>query len=81
VEARTPALQEINRKLRPLPLVTCVADPACFDLKSLRRRFRPPPLFELYNVKDLSGVAYPIAFGLDALLLDSVLFWRKEYQS
>jgi len=81
VEARTPALQKINRKLRPLPLVTCVADPARFDLKSLRRRFRLPPLFELYNVKDLSEVMYPVAFGLDALLLDSVLFWRKEHQS
>jgi len=81
VEARTPALQKINRKLRPLPLVTCVADPVRFDLKSLRRRFRLPPLFELYNVEDLSGVVYPMAFGLDALLLDSVLFWHKELQS
>lgn len=70
-------IQFINKKLECLPLTTCVVDPTQYDIPSLRRRYRLPTFFELNYVRDQGGQLYPVAFGLDALLLDSLLFWQK----
>jgi CRISPR-associated endonuclease/helicase Cas3 len=71
------SIQQINDRLEYLPLTTCVADPSQFDLAALRRFYRLPALFELHLAQDRSGAVYPVAFGLDALLLDSLIFWKK----
>lgn len=79
VEARHPTIKQINDKLEYLPLTTCVADPNEFgnNTAALRRRYTLPALFDLQVVCDRSGTNYPVAFGLDALLLDSLLHWKK----
>lgn len=80
LEARHPNIKRINDKLEYLPLTTCVADPNEFgnDTKALRRRYTLPALFDLQVVSDRSGIDYPVAFGLDALLLDSLLHRKKS---
>ncbi|NJK52264.1 MAG: type I-D CRISPR-associated helicase Cas3' [Leptolyngbyaceae cyanobacterium SU_3_3] len=80
VEARHPTIKKINDKFEYLPLTTCVADPNEFgnNTAALRRRYMLPALFDLQIVCDRSGTEYPVAFGLDALLLDSLLHWKKS---
>ncbi len=79
LDARHPNIKQINDKLEYLPLTTCVADPNEFgnNTAALRRRYTLPALFDLQIVCDRSGTNYPVAFGLDALLLDSLLHWKK----
>jgi CRISPR-associated endonuclease/helicase Cas3 len=79
LDARHPNIKQINDKLEYLPLTTCVADPNEFgnNTAALRRRYTLPALFDLQVVCDRSGTNYPVAFGLDALLLDSLLQWKK----
>jgi CRISPR-associated endonuclease/helicase Cas3 len=80
VDAHHPNIKQINKKLEYLPLTTCVADPNEFgnNTSALRRRYTLPALFDLQVVRDRSGTDYPVAFGLDALLLDSLLHWKKS---
>ncbi|NUN64620.1 type I-D CRISPR-associated helicase Cas3' [Pseudanabaena biceps] len=79
IEACHLAIQQINKKFEYLPLTTCVADPVEFsNVAALRRRYRLPALFDLQLVRDHGGTDYPVAFGLDALLLDSLLHWKKS---
>lgn len=77
LQVKHPEIQTINRKLEYLPLTTCVIDPNQYDIPALKRRYKLPAFFELHYVKDQSGKLYPVAFGLDALLLDSLFFWQK----
>ncbi|WP_414754687.1 type I-D CRISPR-associated helicase Cas3' [Anabaena sp. CCY 9910] len=77
IQSRHREIKKINEQLEYLPLTTCVADPSKYDIKGLRRIYRLPALFELHKVVDLSRKEYPVAFGLDALLLDSLLYWQK----
>lgn len=77
IQSRHKEIKKINEKIEYLPLTTCVADPSKYDIKALRRIYRLPALFELHKVLDLSRKNYPVAFGLDALLLDSLLYWQK----
>jgi CRISPR-associated endonuclease/helicase Cas3 len=80
LDARHPTIKQINDKLEYLPLTTCVADPNEFgnSTAALRRRYTLPALFDLQVVCDRSSIDYPVAFGLDALLLDSLLHRKKS---
>lgn len=80
IDARHPNIKQINDKLEYLRVTTCVADPNEFgnNTSALRRRYTLPALFDLQVVRDRSGTEYPVAFGLDALLLDSLLHWKKS---
>lgn len=79
IDAHHPAIKQINDRLEYLPLTSCVADPNEFGNNSsaLRRRYTLPALFDLQVVCDCSHIDYPVAFSLDALLLDSLLHRRK----
>lgn len=78
LRANHPKIQKINDHLEKVSLTTCVADPREFDIPTLRRRYRLPALLDLQLVQDCTGCKYPVAFGLDALLLDSLLHWKKS---
>lgn len=80
LDARHPNIKQINNKFEYLRLTTCVADPNEFgnNTSALRRRYMLPALFDLQIVRDRGGTEYPVAFGLDALLLDSLLHWKKS---
>lgn len=79
IRAPHPDIKKINNKFEYLRVTTCVADPNEFgnNTSTLRRRYALPTLFDLQVVYDSSGIEYPVAFGLDALLLDSLLHWKK----
>lgn len=79
LEARHPTIGQINDALLGKPLCTCVCDRELSgeSPRSVRQRLRLPPLFNLVNVTDDGGANYTVAFGQDALLLDSLIFWRK----
>ncbi|MFM6306989.1 MAG: type I-D CRISPR-associated helicase Cas3', partial [Dolichospermum sp.] len=75
------AIKKINEQLEYLSITTCVADSGKYDIKTLRRRYRLPALFDLHKVVDSSNQEYAVAFGLDALLLDSLLYWQKTNET
>jgi CRISPR-associated endonuclease/helicase Cas3 len=77
LEAHVPEMGAINRKLEARPLCTCVAQESP---QTLRRRYALPPLFEVYRLRDETYTEYGIAFGQDALLLDSILHWRRSHE-
>ncbi len=73
LEARRPEMLRINDCLLAAPLATTATRDST-DV--LRRRLALPPLFALYPVVDESGATFSVAFGQDALLLDSLLYRR-----
>lgn len=77
IQAPHPEIRKINEQLEYLKLTTCVADPTRYDIPKLKRLYKLPALFELYPIKDSRGAIYSVAFGQDALLLDSLLYWQK----
>jgi CRISPR-associated endonuclease/helicase Cas3 len=74
---RQPNVGEVNTILKNKRLVCLVTDgwqrPA--DLKS---QLHLPPLFPVYSLGDNEGTQYCVTFGKEALLLDSLLFYRKN---
>ncbi|HEY4033681.1 MAG TPA: type I-D CRISPR-associated helicase Cas3' [Ktedonobacteraceae bacterium] len=69
-----PQRDKINGVLKKKNLVCIISDIPPLDLK---RQMRLGPLFQVQRIQDSMGSCYSIAFGQDALLLDSELFFRK----
>ncbi len=74
LEPRAIWLNEVNRALRKQQLVCIVSD---LDPVELKRGLRLGALFQVVRVEDKVGSSYSIAFGQEALLLDTELFFRK----
>jgi CRISPR-associated endonuclease/helicase Cas3 len=74
IESLHPEIRKLSRALEGKFLCTCVVQDSS---TSLRSRLRLPPFFETYDVEDISGAFYAVAFGQDALLLDSLVHFRK----
>jgi CRISPR-associated endonuclease/helicase Cas3 len=74
---RQPNVGEVNAILKNKPLVCTITGdwqkPA--DLKS---RLNLPLLFPVYSLGDNISTGYCVSFGKEALLLDSLLFYRKN---
>ena len=64
----------VNKALQAQKLVCVLSDMHRLELK---RRLNLPALFPIQRVLDTTGGEYSVAFGQAALLLDSLLFWRK----
>lgn len=73
-EPRTPWLDQINRNLKRLRLL-CLLSP--LSREEIRGQCRLSGIFPIYRLRDGLGQEYSIAFGEEALLLDSLLFFRK----
>jgi CRISPR-associated endonuclease/helicase Cas3 len=67
-------LDKVNRHLQALKLVYIVSD---FSRQELKRRLGLSTLFPIYRLHDSTGNEYSVTFGQEALLLDSVLYFRK----
>ena len=67
-------LDEVNRHLKRKKLVGILSD---MGRKELKQRLNLGSIFPLYRLQDDTGNEYTIAFGQEALLLDSLLFYRK----
>ncbi|HEU5374789.1 MAG TPA: type I-D CRISPR-associated helicase Cas3' [Ktedonobacteraceae bacterium] len=73
-EPRSPWLDQVNRRLKPLHLPCLLSSTPGRELKG---RYNLPGIFPLYRLKDGWGQEYTVAFGQEALLLDSLLFFQK----
>lgn len=69
-----PWRDQVNKALKAQKLVCVFSN---WQRAELRRRLNLPALFPIQRVQDNSGQEYAVAFGQEALLLDSLLFWRK----
>lgn len=77
-ESRQPWVDAVNRALKPLRLVCVLSDKPAPDLK---RQLWLPMLFPLYRLRDRYDSEFAVTFGQPALLLDSLLFFRKTNQN
>jgi len=74
LEPQATWLGEVNHSLARRKLVCILSDRTAQELK---QRLRLGPLFQIHQVEDSMGSKYYIAFGQEALLLESELhFWK-----
>jgi CRISPR-associated endonuclease/helicase Cas3 len=64
----------VNKALSAKKLVCIFSD---WQILELKRRLNLPALFPIQRVQDRTGQEYSVAFGQEALLLDSLLYRRK----
>src|SRR6266487_2174523 len=65
---------QVNRALKTKNLTCILSD---MGRKELKQRLNLPTMFPIQRLQDKTGTEYAIAFGQEALLLDSLIFWRK----
>lgn len=73
-EPHVPWLSEINKRLKTLKLPCLISEK---PRNELRQCLKLGGLFPLYRLQDGWGHDYTVAFGQEALLLDSLLFFQK----
>jgi CRISPR-associated endonuclease/helicase Cas3 len=70
-----PVLQEINKTICKENMVCFISDCKPKDIKTL---YKLPIHFPIFTLKDYSNSVFSIAFNKEALLLDSIMFWKKN---
>jgi len=65
---------QINKSLKAKGLACLLSD---MGRKELKQRLNLGSMFPIQRLQDQTGAEYAVAFGQEALLLDSLLFWRK----
>lgn len=73
-EPRHTWLDQVNRSLKLLKLPCILSD---MGRKELKQRLNLGSMFPVHRLHDRTGNEYSVAFGQEALLLDSLLFYRK----
>lgn len=73
-ESRQPWVDAVNKILKKQKLVCVISDRDPYELK---RSLWLPLLFPVYRLSDLYDSEFAVAFGKEALLLESLLFYRK----
>ncbi|HEU5228567.1 MAG TPA: type I-D CRISPR-associated helicase Cas3' [Ktedonobacteraceae bacterium] len=73
-EPRPVWLDRVNGRLKRVKL-PCILSP--IPVAELKQRLRLGGIFPLYRLRDGLGHEYSVAFGQEALLLDSLLFYQK----
>ncbi len=66
---------EVNARLKRLKLTCILSD---MPRQELKRRYHLGGVFPVYRLQDNIGSEYSVAFGQEALLLDSLLIWHKS---
>lgn len=74
LEPKATWLNEVNRALKRQKLVCVISDMKPSELK---QSLHLGGLFQVVRLEDMMGSPYSIAFGQEALLLDTELFFRK----
>ncbi len=72
-------IAEVNRLLKGKRLVCTVTRQWSKPL-DLKNALKLPPTFAIHSLGDRLSTTYCVAFGKEALLLDSLLFYRKNRQ-
>src|SRR6266566_800727 len=65
---------QVNKSLKAKSLTCILSD---MGRKELKQRLNLGSIFPMQRLQDQTGAEYSLAFGEEALLLDSLLFWRK----
>jgi CRISPR-associated endonuclease/helicase Cas3 len=65
---------KVNQALRALKLVCIISD---MKRQELKGQLRLHPLFPVHRLYDVTGNEYSLVFGQEALLLESILFFRS----
>ena len=65
---------QVNRSLKAKSLACLLSD---MGRKELKQRLNLGSMFPIQRLQDQTGAEYAVTFGQEALLLDSLLFWRK----
>lgn len=65
---------QVNRTLKTKSLTCILSD---MGRKELKQRLNLPTMFPIQRLQDKTGAEYAVTFGQEALLLDSLIFWRK----
>ncbi|MFL5659162.1 MAG: type I-D CRISPR-associated helicase Cas3' [Ktedonobacteraceae bacterium] len=65
---------QVNKSLKAKSLTCILSD---MGRKELKQRLNLGSMFPIQRLQDQTGAEYSLAFGQEALLLDSLLFWRK----
>ena len=73
-EPRSTWLDQVNRSLKRLKLTCILSDMPRTELK---QRLNLSSMFPVYRLQDRTGNEYSVVFGQEALLLESLLFYRK----
>lgn len=73
-EPPLPWLDRVNRHLKPLRL-PCLLSTR--PMRELRGKYALPGIFPMYRLRDGWGQEYTVVFGQEALLLETLLFFRK----
>ncbi len=79
LEAAHPDIRKVSQALSNKPLCTCVCDKNLSgeSPRTVQRLLHLPPLFSLARVIDQTNAGYTVAFGHEALLLDSLIYRRR----
>jgi CRISPR-associated endonuclease/helicase Cas3 len=73
-EPRLTWLDQVNLSLKRLKLTCVLSDMSRTELK---QRVNLSSMFPVYRLQDRTGNEYSVVFGQEALLLESLLFYRK----
>ena len=73
-EPRPTWLDQVNRNLKRLKLTCVLSD---IPRTELKQRLNLSSMFPIYRLQDRTGNEYSVVFGQEALLLESLLFYRK----
>lgn len=74
-DVKNSFMNKINRSFSKEKTLCFISD---MKAKSLKERYRLPIHFPIFNLKDDTNDEFCIAFGKEALLLDSILWWKKN---
>jgi CRISPR-associated endonuclease/helicase Cas3 len=64
----------VNKRLRGKSLTCIISD---MGRKELKNKLNLGAMFPVQRLHDRTGAEFSVVFGQEALLLDSLLFWRK----
>lgn len=69
------SMNQINRQVSKEKLVAIISE---LYPKKLKEKYALPIHFPVFNLKDGCNTDFSIAFNKEALLLDSILWWKKS---
>jgi len=64
----------VNRRLKTQELTCIISD---MGRRELKQRLNLGAVFPVQCLRDMTGAEFSVVFGQEALLLESLLFWRK----
>jgi CRISPR-associated endonuclease/helicase Cas3 len=74
-DVKNTSMNKINKIISKEKILCFISD---IKARELKERYRLPIHFPIFNLSDDTNDSFCIAFGKEALLLDSILWWKKS---